>query len=148
MKIILKNNVANLGFRDDIVSVKDGYARNYLIPKGLAILASQSAMKVRDENLKQRAHKEDKVKADAEAMANALAEVTLEVGAKVGEKGRIFGSVNSLQIANALKKMGYDIDRKAIVIKDEPIKEVGVYEATLSIHRDIKQTIKFEVVGE
>ena len=147
MKIILKENVPTLGYKDDVVEVKDGYGRNYLIPQGLAIIASESALKRRAEDQKQRAHKLEKLKADAEAIAAALEGVKLTIGAKTSSKGTIFGSVNALQIAEALEKLGHVIDRKIIEIKD-PVKEVGVYKALIRLHKDVNQEIEFEVIAE
>lgn len=148
MEVILKENVPNLGYKDDLVKVKPGYGRNYLIPKGIAVLATTSAKKMREENLRQRSFREEKIKDEAGKKAEALQGLSLKVGAKVGEKGKIFGSVNALQLAEAIKKAGYEVDRKSIVIKNEPIKEVGTYEADVFLHREITQTITFEVVEE
>lgn len=148
MEIILKQTIPNLGYKDDLLTVKDGYGRNFLIPKGMAILATSSAKKIREETLRQRSHKEQRVLDDANKLATQLAEAVVKVGAKVGETGKIFGSVNTLQLSEALKKLGIEIDRKNIVIKDEPIKEIGTYEAEVSIHREVKQTVTFEVVEE
>lgn len=147
MKIILKENIPSLGYKDDVVEVKDGYGRNYLIPQGLAIIASEAALKRRAEDQKQRAHKIEKIKADAEAAAAALEGVKLTIGAKTSSKGTIFGSVNALQIAEALEKLGHVVDRKIIEIKD-PVKEVGVYRALLRFHKDVLKEIEFEVVAE
>ena len=147
MKIILKENIPTLGYKDDIVEVKDGYGRNYLIPQGLAIIASEAALKRRAEDQKQRAHKLEKIKADAEAAAAALEGVKLTIGAKTSSKGTIFGSVNALQIAEALEKLGHIVDRKIIEIKD-PVKEVGIYKAILRFHKDVVRDIEFEVVAE
>lgn len=148
MEVILKQDVEKLGYKDELVTVKPGYARNYLIPNGMAIAATPSEKKVLEENMKQRAHKEAKIKEEAERVAAALAEQTIKIGAKVGEKGKIFGSVNTIQLADAIEAAGHKIDRKRISIKNEPIKEIGVYEAEIVLHKDIVQTIKFEVVGE
>lgn len=147
MKIILKEDVANLGYKDDVVEVKNGYGRNFLIPTGKAIIASPSALKVLAENQKQRAHKLAKIKADAEALAQQLEGVKLTIGAKTSATGTIFGSVNSIQISEALKKDGFDIDRKIIVIKN-PVKEVGEYVATINLHKDVTVDVPFEVVAE
>ena len=147
MKIILKENVPSLGYKDDVVEVKDGYGRNYLIPQGLAIIASEAALKRRAEDQKQRAHKLEKIKADAEAAAAALEGVKLTIGAKTSSKGTIFGSVNALQIAEALEKLGHVVDRKIIEIKD-PVKEVGVYKALIRFHKDVNREIEFEVIAE
>lgn len=148
MEVILKSNVAKLGYKDDLVSVKPGYGRNYLIPQGLAELATSSAKKVREENLKQRAHKEARIREIAEKTAKSLNELSIKVGAKVGESGKIFGSVNTIQLADAIKKLGFEVDRKEISMDVESIKEVGSYEATIKLHREVSATIKFEVVGE
>lgn len=147
MKIILKENIPSLGYKDDVVEVKDGYGRNYLIPQGLAIIASEAALKRRAEDQKQRAHKLEKIKADAEAVAAALEGVRLTIGAKTSSKGTIFGSVNAIQIAEALEKLGHAIDRKIIEIKD-PVKEVGVYKAVIRLHKDVVKDIEFEVIAE
>lgn len=146
MEIILLTDIANLGHKDDIVDVKQGYGRNYLIPQGYAILATPSARKVVAENLRQRAHKEAKLKAEAEELAAKLAEVKLTIGAKTSSTGKIFGSVNSIMISESLKEKGFDIDRKKIVLKD--IKEVGTYTALIKLHREVKVDVEFEVVSE
>ncbi len=147
MKVILKEDIANLGYKDDVVEVKDGYGRNYLIPQKKAVIASESALKVLAENLKQRAHKIAKLKADAEALAATLEGVSLTIGAKTSATGTIFGSVNSIQIADALEKLGHNIDRKMIFVKDT-IKEVGNYTATIKLHKEVSVEIPFEVVAE
>ena len=147
MKIILKENIPSLGYKDDVIEVKDGYGRNYLIPQGKAIIASESALKRLAEDQKQRAHKLAKIKADAEAIAAALEGVKLTIGAKTSSTGTIFGSVNALQIAEALEKLGHNIDRKIIYIKD-PVKEIGIYTATVKLHKDVSQDIEFEVISE
>ena len=146
MEIILLTDIANLGHKDDIVDVKQGYGRNYLIPQGYAILATPSARKVVAENLKQRAHKEAKLKAEAEEIAAQLAEVKLTIGAKTSSTGKIFGSVNSIMISESLKEKGFDIDRKKIMLKD--VKEVGTYTALIKLHREVKVDVEFEVVSE
>lgn len=147
MKIILREDVANLGYKDDVVEVKSGYGRNYLIPTGKAVIASESALKVLAENQKQRAHKLAKIKADAEALAESLNGVSLTIGAKTSATGTIFGSVNNIQIAEALEKLGFNIDRKVINIK-ESVKEVGSYTAILKLHKEVSVEIPFEVVSE
>ena len=147
MKIILKEDVHNLGYKDDVVEVKDGYGRNYLIPTGKAVIASESALKVLAENQRQRAHKLAKIKADAEALAASLADVKLTIGAKTSSTGTIFGSVNAIQIAEALEKAGFNIDRKVISIK-QPVKEVGNYVAVLKLHKEVSAEVLFEVVAE
>ena len=146
MEIILLTDIANLRHKDDIVDVKQGYGRNYLIPQGYAILATPSARKVVAENLRQRAHKEAKLKAEAEEIAAQLAEVKLTIGAKTSSTGKIFGSVNSIMISESLKEKGFDIDRKKIVLKD--VKEIGTYTALIKLHREVKVDVEFEVVSE
>ena len=146
MEIILLTDIANLGHKDDIVDVKQGYGRNYLIPQGYAILATPSARNVVAENLRQRAHKEAKLKAEAEEIAAQLAEVKLTIGAKTSSTGKIFGSVNSIMISESLKEKGFDIDRKKIVLKD--VKEIGTYTALIKLHREVKVDVEFEVVSE
>jgi large subunit ribosomal protein L9 len=148
MEVILKKNVDKLGYRDEVVTVKNGYGRNFLIPQGYALLATPSNKKAHEEMLKQRAHKETKILAEAEALAAKLADVTVKIATKVGENGKIFGSVNTVQLADALRIAGYDVDRKSLKIKDEPIKEVGTFEAEVNLHKGVKPTIKFEVVSE
>lgn len=148
MDIILKKDVSNLGLKDDLVTVKNGYARNYLIPRGLAMIATGSARKVYEENKRQRAHKEEKLRNEAEEMVKKLAEIKLTIGAKTSSTGKIFGSVNNIQIAEELEKQGYTMDRKNIKIKDDSVKEVGTYTANVSLYRDINTDISFEVVSE
>ena len=148
MEIILKKDVANLGHADDIVNVKTGYAVNYLIPQGFATLATPSAKKVLAENIRQPAHKEAKLRADAEALAARLAEMTVKVAVKVSENGKIYGSVTTMQIADALAAAGVEVDKKDITIVTEPVKEVGVYDASVKCYKEIKGTFKFEVVAE
>lgn len=146
MKIILKEDVNGLGYKDDVVVVKDGYGRNYLIPYGKAVVATPSALKILEENQRQRAHKLAKIKADAEALAAQLEGIKLTIGAKTSATGTIFGSVNSIQIAEGLEKLGHNIDRKLIEI--QPVKEVGEYTATIKLHKDVTVNIPFEVVAE
>ncbi len=147
MKLILKEDVSGLGYKDDVVEVKSGYGRNYLIPTGKAVIASPSALKVLAENQRQRAHKLAKIKADAEALAAQLSGLELTIGAKTSATGTIFGSVNNIQIAEALEKLGHNVDRKLIDIK-EPVKEVGKYNATVRLHKEVTVEIPFEVVAE
>ncbi len=147
MKIILKEDISNLGYKDDVVEVKSGYGRNYLIPYGKAVIATPSALKVLAENQRQRAHKLAKIKADAEALAAQLKDVTLTIGAKTSSTGTIFGSVNAIQIAEALEKLGFNVDRKNIVVS-ETVKEVGNYNATVNLHKEVSVEIPFEVVSE
>lgn len=148
MEVILKQDVANLGHKDDIVVVKNGYGANYLIPQGMAIMATPSAKKVHQENLRQRAHKEAKIRQDAEALAAKIAGTTVKVVAKVSETGKVFGSVNNIQVAEALVALGHDVDRKNISLANDVIKEVGTYEAVVKIYRDIKADFSVEVVAE
>ena len=147
MKVILKEDITNLGYKDDVVEDKSGYGRNYLIPQRLAVIASPSALKVLAENLKQRAHKIAQIKADAEAIAESLKDVSLTISAKTSPTGTIFGSVTNIQIAEALEKLGHNIDRKIIFIKDN-VKEVGKYTATVKLHKEVSVEIPFEVVPE
>lgn len=147
MKIILKEDIANLGYKDDVVEVKNGYGRNYLIPQGKAVIATPSALKILAENQRQQAHKLAQIKADAEAAAEALKDVVLTIGAKTSSTGTIFGSVNSIQIAEALEKLGHNVDRKLIAIK-QPVKEVGKYNATIRFHKEVSVDVPFEVVAE
>ena len=147
MKVILKEDITNLGYKDDVVEVKSGYGRNYLIPQRLAVIASPSALKVLAENLKQRAHKIAQIKADAEAIAESLKDVSLTISAKTSPTGTIFGSVTNIQIAEALEKLGHNIDRKITFIKDN-VKEVGKYTATVKLHKEVSVEIPFEVVPE
>jgi large subunit ribosomal protein L9 len=148
MNIILKQDIPNLGHKDDIVTVKDGYARNYLIPQGYAISATKEATKVHEEILRQRAHKEEQLKEAAKKMAEELKDVSLTIGAKTSTKGKIFGSVNTIQIAEALKEKGFDVERKNISIKDDLIKEIGQYSATIKLHKEVHVDIPFEIVSE
>ncbi len=147
MQVILKEDILNLGYKDEVVTVKDGYGRNYLIPQGKAVIASESAKKVLAENMKQRTHKLEKIKKDAEALAAKLDGVSLTIGAKTSSTGTIFGSVTNIQIAEALEKLGYNVDRKVIIIKDA-VKEVGTYKATAKLHKEVSVEIPFEVVSE
>ena len=148
MDIILKQDIPNLGHKDDIISVKDGYARNFLIPKGFAINATPQAKKVHEEIIRQRAHKEEQLREEAVKMSEKLKDISLTIGAKTSTKGKIFGSVNTIQIAEALKAEGYDLDRKNISIKGDLIKEIGSYTATIKLHRDVSIEIPFEIVSE
>ena len=148
MNVILKNDIPNLGNKDDIVAVKNGYARNYLIPKGYAINATEQAKKVHAEILRQRAHKEEQLKEAALLMAEELKKVSLIIGAKTSTKGKIFGSVNTIQIAEALIKEGFELERKNISIKDDLIKEIGSYSATVKLHREVLVDIPFEIISE
>ena len=148
MEIILLQDVRKLGQKDDLVHVKDGYGRNYLIPKGFAIAASPSAKKMHTENLRQRAHKEEKIKTEAEGLATKMADLKLVLGAKTSSSGKIFGSVNTIQIAEALREKGFEIDRKNISLPEDQIKEIGKYKAIIKLHRDVKVDVDFEIVAE
>jgi large subunit ribosomal protein L9 len=149
MEIILKRDIPNLGYISDLVTVKDGYARNYLIPQGFAVMASTSNKKINAENLKQKSFKEDKVKIEATTLAKALESITVRIGAKAAESGKIYGSVNALQIAEAIKEQfNYDVDRKKIHVDGESIKELGEYKAKIILHKEIQATINFEVFAE
>ena len=149
MEVILKQDVHNLGYKHDVIKVKNGYARNYLIPKGLAIVATETNKKVVTETRKQRAFKEEKIKKEAQKVAETLQNITLKIGAKAGTSGKIFGSVNALQIAEAIKKQfNYEIDRKKIIVDGESIKELGTYSAKVNLHKEVKLEVKFEVVAE
>ncbi len=147
MKIILKENVAGLGYKDEVVEVKDGYGRNYLIPQGKGIIASNAAIKQLEEDLRQRAHKIAKLKADAEEAAKALEGVKLTISAKAAKNGNIYGSVNAARIAEELAKLGHEIDRKLIFIA-QPVKVIGKYSADVKFHRDVNATVEFEVIPE
>lgn len=146
MELILKEDVINLGYKNDIVNVKAGYGRNYLIPTGKAIIASPSAKKVLAEDLKQRAHKLAKIKEEAQALAEQLKNVSLTIATKVSSTGVIFGSVSNIQIAEELEKLGYKIDRKIIVVKG--VKEVGSYTAIVKLHKEVAVEIPFTVVSD
>lgn len=147
MEIILKEDVLNLGFKGEIVKVKDGYGRNYLIPQKKAVLATESAKKMLAEDLKQRAHKLERIKADAVELAERVKDITLKVGAKASSTGKIFGAVGPIQLADAFEKAGYTVDRKTIAIKDA-VKELGSYKATLKLHKEVTVEVAFEVVAE
>lgn len=148
MEIILLQDVHKLGQKDDLVHVKNGYGRNYLIPRGYAVAATPSAKKMHTENLKQKAHKEEKIKTEAQELADKMAGLKIVVGAKTSSSGKIFGSVNTIQIAEALKEKGFDIDRKTISLPDDQIKEIGNYKATIKLHRDVKVELDFEIIAE
>lgn len=147
MKLILKENVPNLGYKDDIVEVKDGYGRNYLIPQGLAVIASKAALKNLEESQKQRAHKIAQQRAEAEAFCKALEGTHLTIGAKASATGTIFGSVNAIQIAEALEKIGHIVDRKIISIPAQ-VKELGSFTAIVQPHKEVQVEITFDVVAE
>jgi large subunit ribosomal protein L9 len=146
MEIILKDDVKGLGYKNDLVTVKSGYGRNYLLPQGLAMLADKSAKKIVAENVRQAAHKAEKVKADAQAIADQIGDQVFELPAKVGETGKIFGRVTTLQLADALKAKSIDVDRKRLSFDQEPT-TAGDYTATLNLHKEVKHTINFRVVA-
>jgi large subunit ribosomal protein L9 len=146
MEIILKDDVKGLGYKNDLVTVKSGYGRNYLLPQGLAMLADKSAKKIVAENVRQAAHKAEKVKADAQAIADQIGSQVFDLAAKVGETGKIFGRVTTLQLADALKAKGIDADRKRLSFDQEPA-TAGDYTATLNLHKEVKHTINFRVVA-
>jgi large subunit ribosomal protein L9 len=147
MELILKEDVAGLGYKNDIVKVRDGYGRNYLIPQNLAILATASAKKVVEENRKQAAHKADKLKKDAQALADNIGSLALEIHAKAGETGKIFGAVTTTQIAEALKEKGFEVERRKIAFRGE-VKFLGDYVAVLDLHKEVKKEIPFKVVAD
>lgn len=150
MQVILKKDIENLGYKDDLVSVRDGYARNFLIPNNMCVLATESALKVRAENIRQKEHREAKLRDEAKKFADKLRTIGVKVGAKVGENGRVFGSVNNIQVADAIKAaMGVEVDRKKINLHDaDKIKQVGKYTATIKLFKDVAETFEFEVVEE
>lgn len=147
MELILKEDVANLGYKDDIVSVKRGYGRNYLIPQGKAVIATESARKILAEDLRQRAHKLAEIKAAAEALAAKIDGVTVTIATKTSSTGTIFGSVNSVLVSEELAKMGFEVERKSIVIKDA-IKEVGEYTAVVKLHKEVSANLNLHVISE
>jgi large subunit ribosomal protein L9 len=146
MKVILKENMKNLGHQGDVVEVKNGYANNYLFPRGYAIMATASNLKMHEENNRQGALKREKMKADAQGLAEQLKEMSITIGTKAGANGKIFGSITPLQISQALKSKGFEIDRRKIEIND--VKMLGSYEATLNLHRDVTLNIAIEVIAE
>jgi len=148
MEIILKKDHKGLGYKNDIVKVKNGYGRNFLIPQGVAVLATESNKKMQAEEIKQSSFKEQKLRNEATAMAAKFADVTVKVGAKAGESGKIFGSVTNIQLAEALKKAGYDVERKNIEMNEEAIKALGTYSAKVRLFKEITATINFEVIAE
>ena len=148
MEVILKKNVNKLGYTNDIVKVKPGYGRNFLIPQGYAVLATASAKKAHAEVLKQKSHKEEKLLSEAQAIAEKIGSLEISIATKAGDKGKIFGSINTIQLSDALKKAGFEVDRKSLKIKDEPIKELGSYEAEINLYKGVIQTMKFEVIEE
>ncbi|MGD9931645.1 MAG: 50S ribosomal protein L9 [Mangrovibacterium sp.] len=148
MEIILLQDIQNLGSKDDIIKVKDGYGRNYLIPQKMAIVANSSTKKILAENIRQRAHKEAKLKDQALALASQLEGKEVVIGAKTSSSGKIFGSVNTIQLAEAINKLGFEIDRKQIRIAEDSIKEVGKYTAKIKLHKEVIVDFNFEVVSE
>jgi large subunit ribosomal protein L9 len=148
MELILREDVQNLGFKDDIVSVKNGYGRNYLIPQGLASMATSSARKVLAENLKQRAHKEKKIVGEANKLADALKQLEIKLSAKTAGGDKLFGSISNIDLSEAIEKQGQAIDRKFITIPGGTIKRTGVYTAQVRLHREVIVELSFEVVGE
>ncbi|MEP2772887.1 MAG: 50S ribosomal protein L9 [Fulvivirga sp.] len=147
MEVILKQDIQGLGYKDDIVNVKPGYGRNYLIPQGIAIFATDANRKMVAENIKQAAHKAEKIKKDAEEIANKIGDITLELKTKAGESGKIFGAITTVQVAEALKDKGFDVDRKKISF-NTTIKELGEYTASLDLHREVQHEINIKVVAE
>ncbi|MBA9079003.1 MULTISPECIES: 50S ribosomal protein L9 [Rufibacter] len=145
MQVILKDDVKGVGYKNDVVDVKPGYGRNYLIPQGLAVMATPSAKKVVEENVRQAAHKADKIQKDAQELANRIGETVLNIPAKAGETGKIFGAVTTLQVSEALKSLGYEVDRKRIDF-DQEVKSLGEYTATLNLHKEVKHQVRFNVV--
>ena len=149
MEVILKQDVQGLGYTNDLVTVKNGYGRNFLIPKGLAILATESAKKIREEDLRQKSYKEEKIRKEAETLVEAMKDINVKIGAKAGTSGKIFGSVNAMQISDALKnQFKFDIDKKKITVDGDAIKELGSYKAKINLHKEISTEIDFEVVAE
>lgn len=148
MEIILKQDVNGLGLKDDLCSVKDGYGRNYLIPQGMAIVATDSAKKILAENRKQRAHKEAKLKDEAEVLATKIAEISIQIGAKTSTTGKIFGSVNNIQLAESIAAKGVELDRKQISMPKDGVKEVGKHTAKIKLHREVVVDFEFEVISE
>ena len=148
MDIILQEDIDQLGSKNDIVSVKTGYARNFLIPQGKAIAATESARKIVAEVIRQQSHKAAKALEAAQGVVESLNKLNVKIGAKAGESGKIFGSVNNIQLAEAIQAAGYDVERKQIKLSDDTIKELGTYEATVKVHKDAVATVKFEVVAE
>ncbi len=147
MEVILKTDIKGLGYKNDTVSVKPGYGRNYLIPQGFAIIANESNSKLIQENIKQAAHKAEKIKTEAQNIADAIGDAPLEIKAKAGDSGKIFGAVTTLQISDALKAKGIDVDRKKISFKGE-VKMIGDYEVEIDLHKEVKKDVKFSVVAE
>jgi len=149
LEVILKKEVQNLGSKDEIVKVRPGYARNFLVPQGIAVMATESNRKVHAENLRQRAHKEAKILEDAKALAEKISAQVIRIGAKAGENGKIFGSVNTVMLADAYEKAGIPVDRRQIaLIGDDTIKQLGNYKANIKLHKEVSVEVEFEVIGE
>ena len=148
MEVLLKKNMDNLGEKDEIVAVKNGFGRNYLIPRGIAVIATEAIKKMNAETLRQRAHKLEKIKLEAEKLAKKLEKAKIVVGAKVGEQGKIFGSVSNVQLATSLQDAGYNIERKDITLADNSIKTIGKYKAEVKVFKGITVNIEFEVAEE
>lgn len=149
MEIILIKDVANLGYAHDVITVKDGFGRNYLIPQGYAILATESNKKMNAETMRQKSYKEQKARLEAEKLQKSLENITVKIGAKAGSTGKIYGSVNAIQIAEAIKEQfNYDVDRKKIHLDGESIKELGTYKATIKLHKEVQAVVNFEVVAD
>ena len=147
MEVILKQDVTGLGYKNDVVKVKPGFGRNYLIPQGIAIIANNSNKKKIEENIRQAAHKAEKIKQDAQSLASQIGEFTAEIGTKAGETGKIFGAITATQVADALKAKGFDVDRKKISFKEQP-KQIGTYAAVIDLHKEVKHEITVNVVAE
>lgn len=147
MELILKEDIIGLGYKNDLVKVKDGYGRNYLMPQGLAVLATESAQKVLAENIKQAAHKAEKLKKDAQALADGIGSLVVEIKAKAGESGKIFGAVTTIQFSEALKEKGFEVDRKKIAFRGD-VKMIGEYVAILDLHKEVKKEVPFKVVTD
>jgi large subunit ribosomal protein L9 len=147
MEVILKQDVSGLGYKNDIVKVKAGYGRNYLIPNGVALVASEGNKRMVAENVRQMAHKAEKIKTEAESLAQRVGDMVVELKTKAGETGRIFGAITSLQVSEALKAKGFDVDRRKISFKEQP-KELGTYTAYLDLHKEVKHEVKVNVVAE
>lgn len=145
MEVILKDDVKGLGYKNDIVSVKSGYGRNYLLPQGLADMATPSARKVVAENVRQAAHKAEKIQKDAQDVADRIGDTVLSILAKAGETGKIFGAVTTLQLSEALKALGHEVDRKRIDF-DQEVKTLGEYTASINLHKEVKHQVRFNVV--
>lgn len=147
MEVILKQDVQGLGYKNDVVKVRSGYGRNYLIPNGFALIASPSNKKMMEENIRQAAHKAERVKQDAEALAAKIGELTIDIGTKAGESGKIFGAITALQVSDILKSKGFDVERRKIVFKETP-KELGTYPVILDLHKEVKHEIRINVIAE